>query len=164
MTVNMKPAAMWTTLLVYLLILTGNVVALVLLVPLTVTDIRKGPGLADVVGVLVSLVALFLVGIMVINFVRFARLRITADGARVWIPTAFGIQQVARADLAAIRAGRLSSPLARGTRVFHFIRRDGIEAFHVQAALFPEVKMQSLAGYLGVPINSDFPTGADASR
>ena len=157
MTVKLRARAVWTTLLIYLLILGGNLAALFLILPRVVADFRTGPELPDFVSVVVSALVVLVVAIMINAFVRLARLRIRADDKRVWIPRSFGIKEVSRADLTVIRADRLSSPLAKGVRVFRFIRRDGAEAFHVQAAVFNEVEMQSLASYLGVPIELQFP-------
>ena len=157
MTVRMKTGAIWTTLLVYLFILGGSLVTLALVIPRTLADFRARPDPSDFVSLLISVLAASVAAIVVNALIRFARLRIRADAQRVWVPRSFGRSEVLRTDLTVIRADRLSDPLARGVRVFRFVRRDGSEAFHIQAAIFPQAEIESLASYLGVPIDTNFP-------
>ncbi|MEO6797852.1 MAG: hypothetical protein ABI401_06435 [Candidatus Dormibacter sp.] len=156
MTVKLRPGAIWTTLGIYLFILAGSLITLVVLGPITVSRFKTGADLFDLVSVLLLLLAIFMVVTMINSFAAFARIRIHADAERVWIPRPFGRREVYRRDLMKIRAGRLTSLPGRGMRVFRFMTRDGREAFHVQAVVFPRADMESLASYLDVPIDFNF--------
>jgi hypothetical protein len=153
MTIKIRWRARWVTLLVYLFVLAGNTIVLIFLGPETIRRLTSGPELSDIVNALVCLLAASLVLAIVNSLARLARLRIEADEERVWVPAPFGGREVRRSDLAAIRRDRLTSPLALGLEVYRFITRGGGEAFHVQAGVFSQGAMASLAAYLGVPID-----------
>ena len=157
MTVKLRPAAIWTTLGIYLFILAGNLIVLAVLGPITISKLKTGANLIDLISVLLLLLAVFMVVTMINSFAVFARMRIHADAERVWIPRPFGRREVLRRDLTGIRIARLTSVLARGVRTYRFITQEGREAFHVQAAVFAQADMEALARYLDVPLDLTYP-------
>jgi hypothetical protein len=149
----MTKRALSVTLLVYLFILTGNLLVLFFISRAIDSDFAApAPDALAAIDIFVGLVALTLACIVLYAFLALAMMQITANAERVWIPRPLGARQVKRSDLAAIRVGRLRAPLARGTQVYRFIRRDGSEAFHVQKGVFSQGDFLALADFLKVPL------------
>jgi len=153
MTIRVTRRAAVVTLVVYAFILGGNLAALWLIVPGVGRDLARHDPFAAV-DLLVAFVALALVLIVLYSLAVFLVLGINANEERVWVRRPLGVREVNRSDLAAIRAGRSTQPLSRGTGIYQFIRRDGVEAFHVQKAIYAPGDVFAPATYLRVPLQS----------
>src|SRR5437899_330797 len=153
LTIRMTARALTVTLTIYSLILGGNLFVLLVFGRRIGGDFAPpGTSALTALDLVVSFIALAIILIMVYAFAALAMLRVTANAEEVRVPRPFGARHVERSDLAAIRVGRLTQPLAGGTQVYRFVRHDGREAFHVQKAVFEPADVLALANYLRVPL------------